>query len=136
MLITERHFRVVQVFCILVVLACFQVAVKVDTTSTKLTPIQWVVIAMGVWAILSGFILERKIVGYPKRVSHPSARSTPFSRWRASNLIRVASATSVGLWGLILRANGGPASIAYTLIAIGGALLLVWRPSPRPTQGS
>jgi hypothetical protein len=132
MLTTERHFRVVQVLCVLVVLACFQVALKVDKTSTEITPIHWIVIGMGVWAIMSGFIVERKIVSYPKTASHPSTRSAPFSRWRASNLVRVASATSVALWGLILRTNGGPASIAYTLIAIGGLLLLAWRPSGRP----
>ena len=134
MLTTERHFRLVQVFCILVVLACFQVALKRDKTSSEMTPVQWLSIAMGVWAIFSGFVLERKIVRYPARVQRPATRSTPFSRWRAGNLVRVASATSVALWGLILRAIGGPASIAFTLIAIGGLLLLAWRPSARPAD--
>ncbi|MGA8430838.1 MAG: hypothetical protein WB729_13525 [Candidatus Sulfotelmatobacter sp.] len=136
MLTAERHFRLVQIFCILVVLACFQVALKVDKISPEMTPIQWVVIVMGVWAIMSGFILERKIVSYPKRASRPSIRSTPLSRWRAGNLVRVASATSVALWGLILRSNGGSASVAYTLIAIGGLLLLTWRPSALPADNS
>ena len=99
MLKTERQFRVVQMFCILVVLACFQVALKLVQTSPEITPIQWVLVGMGVWAIFSGFMLERQIVGYPNRVRRPSARSTPFSRWRAGNLVRVASATSVPLWG-------------------------------------
>ena len=47
MLTTVRQFRVVQVFCILVVLACFRVALKMGTNSTEITPIHWVVIAMG-----------------------------------------------------------------------------------------
>lgn len=136
MLTTERHFRLIQVFCVIVVLACFQVALKINKTSPQITPIQWVVIGMGVWATMSGFILERKIVSYPKRASRPSTRSTPLSRWRAGNLVRVASATAVALWGLVLRSNGGSASVAYTLIAIGGLLLLTWRPSARPADDS
>lgn len=134
MLKTERQFRIAQVFCILVVLACFQVALRVDNTSPEITPIQWIVVAMGVWAIFSGFLLERQIVSYSKRARRPSARSTPFSRWRAGNLIRIASATSVALWGLILRENGGPVSIAYTLFAIAIVLLLSWKPSVRPVD--
>jgi hypothetical protein len=127
---TERHLRIVQVFCILVVVVCVQIALKVNKTSSEITPIQWILIGMGVWAIFSGFILERKIIR--NWVRRPSTRSTPFSRWRAGNLVRVASAASVALWGLILRVNGGPAPIAYTFFAIAGLLLLAWRPSPCP----
>jgi uncharacterized membrane protein len=134
MLTTERQFRIAQVFCVLVVLACLQVALKVDKTSPEITPIQWILVAMGVWAIFSGFLLERQIVNYPKRVRRPSARSTPFSRWRAGNLIRIASATSVALWGLILRENGGPTSIAYIFFAIAILLLLAWKPSVCPVD--
>jgi hypothetical protein len=75
MLTTTRHFRIVQVFCILVVLSSFQVALKVDKTSLEVTPLQWVLIGMGVWATISGFILERQIVRYPNK-SRPSTRST------------------------------------------------------------
>lgn len=134
MLNTERHFRVVQVWCILVVLVCFQVALKVDKTCSEITPFQWLLIGMGVWAIISGFMLEHLMITYPNRVRRPSTRSTPIGRWRAGNLVRVASATSVSLWGLILRSNGGPTSIAFALIAVGGLLLLVWRPSARPAD--
>jgi hypothetical protein len=134
MLKTERQFRIAQLFCIVVVLACFQVSLKVDKTSPEITPIQWILVAMGVWAIFSGFLLERQIVSYPKMARRPSAQSTPFSRWRAGNLIRIASATSVALWGLILRENGGPKAIAYTFFAIAILLLLAWRPSVRPVD--
>src|SRR5713101_2505801 len=128
MLMTERHFRVVQVFCILVVIACFQVAMKVTKTSTEITSIQWVVIAMGLWAILSGFVLQRQIVGHPNKLRRRSTRTTPFSRWRTGNLVRVGSATSVALWGLILRENGGAMWLADIFFAIGGLLLLIWKP--------
>jgi hypothetical protein len=134
MLTTERHFRVVQVFCILVVLACVQIAVKVTKTSAEITLIQWVVIAMGLWAIVSGFTLQRQIVGHSDKPRKRSTRSTPFSRWRAGNLVRLASATSVALWGLILRENGGPAWLAYIFFAIAALLLLIWGPGTSPQQ--
>jgi hypothetical protein len=131
---TERQFRVVQVFCVLIVLACFQVALRVDKTSTEITPTQWALIGMGVWAIVSGFILERQIVHPPNRPRRRSTRSTPFSRWRAGNLARVGSATSVACWGLVLRENGGPAWIAYISFAIAGLLLMIWKPSTISAQ--
>lgn len=136
MLTTERHFRVVQIFCFLVVLACFQVALKVDRTSRRITPIQWVLIGLAVWAIVSGFVLEHQIMRYPNKARRPSTRSTPFSRWRAGNLVRVASATSVACWALVLRENGGPALVAYILFAVAGSLLLMWRPSAIPLHAN
>jgi hypothetical protein len=74
MLTTERHFRVVQLFCIVVVLTCFQVALRMDATSPEITTIHWVLIGMGVWAIVSGFIVERQIVGHPNKVRSRSTR--------------------------------------------------------------
>jgi hypothetical protein len=136
MLTTERHFRVVQVFCILVVLTCFRVALMVDKTSPEITAIQWILIGMGVWAILSGFILERQIVRHPNKAPRRSTRSTPFSRWRAGNLVRVASAASVACWGLILRENGGRSWIANIFFVVAGLLLLIWRPRARPTEAN
>jgi hypothetical protein len=134
MLTTERHFRVLQVFCILVVLTCLQVALKVDRASPEITPMQWFLIGMGVWAIASGFILERKILRDPKMSGRRSARSTPLTRWRAGNLARLMSATALACWGLILRENGGRASIAYIFFLAAGVMLLVWKPSARPSE--
>ena len=65
MLTTERHFRVMQVFCILVVLTCFRVALRVDKTSPEITPIQWLLIGMGVWAILLDSFLSAKFSVIP-----------------------------------------------------------------------
>jgi hypothetical protein len=136
MLTTERHLRAVQMFCILTVLTCVRVATKVSFTSTDMTAFQWAVIALGLWAIPSGFSLQRQIVGHPGKSRRRSTRSTPLSRWRAGNLVRLASANSVALWGLVLRETGGPASIAYTMFAIGGLLLLIWKPSTSPQHPS
>ena len=39
-------------------------------------------------------------------------------------------------WGLILRENGGPASIANIFFVVAGLLLLIWKPSASPLQPS
>jgi hypothetical protein len=66
MLTTERQFRIAQVFCILVVLACFQVALRVDKTSPEMTPIQWILVAMGVWAIFLDSYWSARLSVIPK----------------------------------------------------------------------
>jgi hypothetical protein len=134
MLTTKRHFHAVQLFCILAVIASARLAMKVNKSSTGITPIQWVVIVMGLWAIPSGFLVERQIFGKSDKAGRRSRRSTPLSRWRASNLVRVMSATSVALWGLILRENGGPAWLAYLFLAVGGLLVLIWKPRASPEE--
>jgi len=136
MLTTERHFRVLQVICIVVVLTCFRVALKVDKTSPEVTPVQWLSIGMGFWAIASGFIIERKICHGPDKSSRRPTRSTPLSRWRAGNLVRIMSATALACWGLILRENGGLALIAYVFFFAAGILLLVWKPRALPLERS
>ena len=89
---------------------------------------------MGIWAIASGFLLERCVLAKPYNAVGRSGQSTPLTRWRAGNLARVMSATAVALWGLILRENGGPGWLAYLYLCIGGLLVLTWRPSPKPEQ--
>jgi uncharacterized membrane protein len=132
MLTTERHFRIAQVFCMLVVLACVQLAVNITKTSSEITVLHWVLMAMAAWAMVSGFTLQRKIISHSDRDHQRPGRSTPLSRWRAGNLVRIGSATSVALWGLILRENGGPALIAYILFAVAGLLLAIWKPGRSP----
>ena len=128
MFTNEQHFRVLKIFCILAVISSAEVALKVKKPCTGLTLTQCFVIAMGAWAIASGFIIERRILSKP----YKSGRSTLLGRWRAGNLVRVMSATSVALWGLILRENGGPAWLAYLYAGIGALLLLIWRPTSSP----
>jgi hypothetical protein len=134
MLTNVRHFYAVKVFCLLAVVASAQVTLKNTKPSTQITPIQWVVIAMGLWAIPSGFLVERQILGRTDRPSPRTSRSTPLSRWRASNVVRAMSATSVALWGLILRESGGPVWLAYSFLGLGGLLVLIWKPTATPQE--
>ena len=129
-----RHFRVIQMFCILTVASCVRVAMKVSGTSPEITRFQWVVIALGLWAIPSGFLLQRQIVGHSDKPGRRSTRFTPLTRWSVGNLTRLATANSVALWGVVLREIGGPAWLTYFFFAMGGLLLLVWKPGASPQQ--
>jgi hypothetical protein len=129
----ERQLRIVQVGCALVLLECFRVARTIRVTQTS-TLVQWIVIALALSCVWNGFLTQRLIVRGPKSRHRRSTRSTPFIRWRAGNIVRLAFATSVGLYGLVLRVLGGPPWQANCLLALGMILLLVWKPgqSPKP----
>jgi hypothetical protein len=134
MFTNAQHFQLLKVFCILGVVASARVMLKIIKPSSGITIIQCFVIAMGIWAIASGFLLERRILSRPDKPGHRFGRSTPLSRWRAVNLARVMSATSVALWGLILLENGGATWLSYLYLGVGGLMVLIWRPSSIPQQ--
>ena len=46
--------------------------------------------------------------------------------------MRFGSATSVGTWGLILYYFLGPLWVVDTVLAVALALLIAWKPGPRP----
>jgi len=46
--------------------------------------------------------------------------------------VRLASATAVGLWALILSESGGSALLVNALFAFGMLLLLIWMPGGSP----
>jgi len=62
-----RQLRMVQIVCILIVLTSIRVAMEVRKTSGVVTWVQWIVIVMAVWAAISGFTLQRQIVGRSNR---------------------------------------------------------------------
>jgi hypothetical protein len=127
----ERQLRIVQVDCALVLLERFRVGRTIRVTHTR-TLVQWIVIALALWCAWNGFLVQGVIVRGPKTRPRRSATSTPFTRWRAGNMARLAFATSVGLYGLIPRVFGGPHCQANCLLALGMILLLVWKPGQSP----
>jgi len=100
----ERQLRLVQVACLLFVAVCIFVRhlVKRETQSA-ITPTQWLVIVAAIWAAVSGFTGQRRIVSARTRSQRASRRSRPFSRLRAGHLMRLWTATTVALWALVLR---------------------------------
>src|SRR5882762_6723282 len=129
----ERQLRLVQVACILLVVACILVTnFGKHERPDAITITQWLVIVSAIWTAVSGFTVQRRIV----RPRPGSGRSTPFSRWRAGHMLRLWSAAMVGAWALVLHEIGGPAWLVDTLFTLGLLLLLTWRPgaSPATTQ--
>jgi hypothetical protein len=114
-----------------VLLECFRVArtIRVPQTSTL---VQWIVIALALSCAWNGFLVQRAIPRGSKGRRRRSATSMPFTRSRAGNIARLAFATSVGRYGLILRVFGGPHWQANGLLALGLILLLIWRTGAEP----
>jgi hypothetical protein len=127
----ERQLRMVQVGCILVLLASIRLGLKVQGTTHGSKAVQWVFIVLALLCALQGFTLQRRIVS-PRPTRKLPPRSTPFTRWKAGNVARLAFATSVGLYGLCLSEFGGVAWQVDVLFGLGMVLLLLWKPGTSP----
>jgi hypothetical protein len=104
-----RQLRVMQIACILLVLACVGVShLGQHVWLGTLTAPHWFVIVAAIWSAISGFTFQRRIVNRPARSRRPSSTSTPFTRWRAGHIGRLSSATAVGMWALLLSQFAGP----------------------------
>jgi hypothetical protein len=49
-------------------------------------------------------------------------------------VVRLSSATAVGLWGMLLFYTGGPDWLANVFLGLAMLLLLVWRPGVTPAE--
>jgi hypothetical protein len=131
----EQQLRLVQSGEILFVIACFFVK-RLGSLETReaISPGQWLIIAAAIWSGISGFTVQRRINRAETRPQEPSSRSTPLRRWRTGHLVRLSTATAVGLWGLALHYSGGPEWLVNVLLGFAMLLLLIWRPGTAPTQ--
>lgn len=125
----ERKLRFVQIVCFGIVGACVLLTKLGQQQTSATTTAQWVVIVCAIWCAVSGFTLQRKLTS--SRVQ--SQKSTPYTRWRAGHLWRLWSATSVGLWALLLHEIGGPSWVIGVLFTISMLLLLLWKPGSSPS---
>ena len=131
----EIQLRLYQITCILLVVACVYLSgVDRREAHSTMTLVQWLIVLAAIYSAVSGFTLQRRIV----RVRNPSLRSnlrsTPLSRWKAGHLLRLACATSAGLWAYLLHLFDGPDRLVYVLFGIGLLLLLIWQPGTYPPQ--
>jgi len=126
----ERQPRIVQLGCALVLFECFRVAPTIRVTQTS-TLVRSIAIALAVSCAVNGFLAQHVVAGRPQ-TRRRFTRSTPFTRWRAGNLVRLLFATSVGLYGFILRVLGGPIWQGNCLFALAMILLSVWKPGRSP----
>jgi len=129
----ERQLRVAQIGCILVLLASIRLAIKVQGKTQGSKVVQWVLIVLALVCAVQGFAVQQRIVN-PKRMPKRGARSTPFSRWRAGNVVRLMFATAVGLYGLCLSEFGGAVWQTSSIFALAMVLLLIWSPGASPAS--
>jgi hypothetical protein len=130
-----RTLRIYQIVCILLTLYFFRVIHMLPGLEgqSAMTPLKWIILALALYSAAGGFYMQKRLLRTP-RDPRIAARSTPAKRWMVANVVRLAFATAVSLYGLVLHFNGGPESLVVLLIALGLILLLIWRPGPVPTE--
>lgn len=128
------RLRIIQVGCILMVLGCVWVSrLGHHEWQGSLAPRHWFVIVAAIWGAISGFTLQRRLVGQPAN-SPSTSKSTPFTRWRSGDVFRLWTAMTVGLGGLLLGEFSGPPMMVNVLFMLSLLLLLIWTPGPVPDQ--
>jgi membrane protein implicated in regulation of membrane protease activity len=133
----ERQLRLVQCSLIVFIVVCFFVKrIGRLETHDALSPVQWLIIVAAIWSAISGFTVQRRINRIGSRSQTQPRRSTPVSRWRTGHLVRLWTATAMGLWGFLLHYTGGPEWLVNVFLGLAVLLLLIWRPgaTPAPAQ--
>lgn len=97
-----------------------------------MTPLKWGIILLALYSAAGGFILQKRFLCTPANAIAAS-KSTPERRWMAGNILRIAFAEAVGLYGMVLHFIGGPDRLAASLIGVSLILLLIWKPGVPPT---
>lgn len=127
------RLRLVQIAGILLLLECIRFSRSMGHEwNGTITAAHWLCILLAASAGISGFTVQRALVKERPRKS--SSTSTPFTRWRTGNLVRLVMAYTVGLYGFCLSVFGGPPLAVRALFALGLILLLVWTPGSIPDQ--
>jgi hypothetical protein len=96
-------------------------------------PVQSVVALCAICSALMGFLGQKYGFGAPNPSRPAPLGSTALKRWFAGHILRFATAESVALFGLVLRALGGPSTTVYMLFGASLLLLLLWQPGKVPT---
>jgi hypothetical protein len=132
-----RRLRFLQIACILMVLVCVGASrLARSEWRGKLTPVHYVMIVGAIWSAASGFTLQRRIANRPTESRRTPAASTPFARWRAGNIWRIWSATTVAGWALCLSEFAGQPWLVNSFFVLALLLLLLWTPGAVPVQAA
>jgi len=132
----ERGLRILQIAQIAFIVACFFVKRLGNVeTSGAISLVQWFIVAGAVWSAISGFSVQRRF-NRSDRPQNRTKKSTALSRWRAGHTMRLASATAVGLWGMVLHYSGGPDWLVNSLLGLALLLLLIWKPGAVPAENT
>jgi hypothetical protein len=124
------QLRKIQVACIATVVACGALAYFGTNRTRHAGFAAEVCISIAaVWAAAAGFTVQRKLASTRRPTT---AKSTPFTRWRAGNIIRLWTAASVGMWALVLAEFGASPALANVFFAAALLLLVFWTPGIVP----
>ena len=105
-----------------------------DGRELKLTQVLMLVGAL--WSAVVGFTFQRKLNRIATRFRRSGSTSTPFTRWKAGHVARLATATSVGTWGMALYYFHGPLWTVDTVSALAIILLIAWTPGASPNAST
>jgi len=131
------QLRLVQGGCLLFIVLCvlflhFGLLGSLEPAGREIKLVQFLMIVGASWSAIVGFTFQSKLSRTAKRPQRAGSKSTPFTRWKAGHVMRLASATSVGTWGLALYYFHGPLWVVDTVLAVALVLLIAWKPDPAP----
>ena len=130
-----RTLRIIQICMIVYVLLLFWLIhiLPAESGQAAMTPVKWGITLAAFYCVFGGFSIQKKMLRNPAN-PRASSKSTPAGRWMIGNVVRLAFAVAVSLYGLLLHFLGGPDSLAASLIGLVLILLLVWKPGSLPVQ--
>ena len=90
----------------------------------------WLVTGLALWGASAGFRLRHRLITLSERlVAQDASNPKALKKWEAGNVIGLAVAESVAVWGLVVRmVLGGALWQASLFYAAGLFLLLLWTP--------
>ena len=90
----------------------------------------WFVIGLALWGVSAGFRLRHRLISVSARLlAQDSSNLNGLKKWQAGNVIGLAVAESVALWGLVVRmVVGGALWQASLFYAASLFLMLLWTP--------
>lgn len=91
---------------------------------------QWTVAALGIWSAWSGYSLKHKLMLRAAKAMRGGAADAGGRGWSAAQLIGIASAVSVVLWGFVADVIlQSPRLLGGLLYATGVVILVLYRPT-------
>ena len=132
----ERQLRILQAVCVIFVTSCVVLSNSLRPTGHSTALVQVLIVLLALWSAYSGFRMQRILTRARSNSPQlaPDPRSTPFARWRVGNIVRLAFATSVGLWAMILGLFGSPSWLVFAMYGLALLLLPLWRPGNAPAM--
>ena len=82
----------------------------------------------------AGFRVQRMMLRAKGQSLTSKLKSTELGRWRAGNVIRLATASAVGQWGILLHFLGGSIILVRLLFLSSLFLLLIWKSGTAPVE--